>query len=250
MFDQVKEWSKTNPSRDTSVVPIEIRLKSDTGGDTVDVVNGPAGLVFTPLDPPGPVSFYLWHTDPLYRGGTLTLRRTILRETLVQVAKLIENECKGHRWQRTKVLEQLAAQQTSAVSPQQDTHELDEALCFVLDFQKVILDDIHKKVLHFPKELRNWTKDMPVWTTGLGSRCLYHLPGEKHIKAGFGSWLTMQEADGWRIRWPVQDAKLEDLKKRGAELRVSPTVDKPKKEDWAIVVGRADTIAHLVKEFQ
>ena len=130
-----------------------------------------------------------------------------------------------------------------------DTHELDEALCFVLDFQKVILDDIHKKVLHFPKDLKSWNKDMPVWTTGLGSRCLYHLPGEKHIKAGFGSWLTTQEADGWRIRWPIEDAKLEDLKKRGAELRISPTVDKPKKEDWATVVGRAETITYLLKEF-
>ena len=249
MLQQVRSWIDTNPSRDTSVAPIEIRFKSDTG-DAVDVVNGPGGCVATPLDPPGPVSFYLWHTDPLYRGGGLTLRRQILRETLLEIGKLIETDCKGHKWQRKKILEQLAAQQTAAVSPPQDTHELDEALCFVLGYQKIIVDDIHKKILHFPTNFREWELDKPVWTTTLGTRCALHLPGEKHLSVGLGSWLLGLEAQGWRITWPTVDGKLEEIKKRCMELSISPRgVEKPKKEDWAAVLGRSQAAGHLLSEF-
>ena len=249
MLQQVRSWIDTNPSRDTSVAPIEIRLKSDTG-DAVDVVNGPGGCVATPLDPPGPVSFYLWHTDPLYRGGGLTLRRQILRETLLEIGKLIETDCKGHKWQRKKILEQLAAQQTAAVSPPQDTHELDEALCFVLGYQKIIVDDIHKKILHFPTNFREWELDKPVWTTTLGTRCALHLPGENHLSVGLGSWLLGLEAQGWRITWPTVDGKLEEIKKRCMELSISPRgVEKPKKEDWAAVLGRSQAAGHLLSEF-
>jgi hypothetical protein len=249
MLHVVRSWIDTNPSRDTHVAPIEIRLKSDTG-DAVDVVNGPAGCVATPLDPPGPVSFYLWHTDPLYRGGGLTLRKQILRETLLEVGKLVESDCKGHRWQRKKILEQLAAQQTAAVSPPQDTHELDEALCYLLGFQKIIVDDIHKKVLHFPANFREWSKDKPVWTTTLGTRCALHLPGEKHLSSGLGGWLLSQESDGWKITWPTVDGKLDDIKKKCVDLAISPRgVDKPKKEDWAAILGRSQAASHLLCEF-
>ena len=248
MLQQVKSWTETNPSRDTSVASIEIRQKSDTG-DAIDIVNGPGGCVATPLDPPGPVSFYLWHTDPLYRGGTLTLRRQILMETLVQIAKLIESDCRGHKWQRKKILEQLAAQQTSAVSPPQDTHELDEALCFVLGYQKIILDDIHKKILHFPADFRVWSSEHPVWSTTLGTRCALHLPGEKHLSVGLGSWLLKQEEEKWAIRWPVVDDKLDSIKQKCIDLGIVPRVDKPKKEDWAILLGRAQAVSRLLSEF-
>jgi hypothetical protein len=131
MLATVQSWIETNPSRNTSVIPIEIRIISDTSDD-YQVINGPGGCVVTPLDPPGPVSFYLWHSDPLYRVGTLKLRKQILMEKIVELAKRIEEDCRGHRWQRKKILEQLSAQQSAAVSPQQDTPELDEALCFVI----------------------------------------------------------------------------------------------------------------------
>jgi hypothetical protein len=249
MLQQIRAWVETNPSRDTCVAPIEIRIKSDTG-DAVDVVNGPGGCVVTPLDPPGPVSFYLWHTDPMYRAGGLTLRKQILMETLLQIGKLIESDCKGVKWQRKKILEQLALQQTSAVSPPQDTHELDEALCFVLGYQKIILDDIHKKVLHFPADFRKWSSEHPVWTTTLGTRCALHLPGEKHLSAGLGGWLLLQEEDGWKIRWPIADGKMEDIKKACIDRSIQPRgVDKPKKEDWALVLGRSQAVSHLLMEF-
>ena len=248
MLALVQGWSATNPSRNTSVLPIEIRTQSDTS-EELQAVNGPGGCVATPLDPPGPVSLLLWYTDPLYRGGTLTLRNTILREKLMELGLRVENECKGHRWQRKKILEQLAAQQTAAVSPPQDTHELDDALCFLMNFQKIILDDIHKKVLHFPRDLRTWSAENPVWTTSLGSRCVFHLPGEKTVAAGLGSWLLILETEGWKITWPIAEGSAEEIKKRCAEMNLNPTVEKPKKEDYAKLLGRSDAVKALLREF-
>jgi hypothetical protein len=249
MLEQVKTWIVTNPSRDAAVAPIEIRVKSDTGDVSAEAVNAPGGCIATPLDPPGPVSFYLWHTDPLYRGGGLILRRQILRETLVQIAKLIETDCRGHHWRRNKILEQLAAQQTAAVSPPQDTHELDEALCFVLGYQKIIVDEIHKKILHFPTNFMEWSSEKPVWGTALGTRCVLHLPGEKHLSVGLGLWITALEEEGWKMRWPVPDEKLDKLKYDCQAAGLVPRVDKPKKEDYAVLLGRHNAVAHLLSEF-
>jgi hypothetical protein len=248
MLEQVIQWTQTNPSRNNELAPIEIRLKSDTD-ENATVINGAGGTVATPLDPPGPVSFYLWHTDPMYRGGTNLLRRQILREALVDYNLKISEGCKGHRWSRKKILEQLSAQQSANVSPPQDTPELDDALCYVLNFQKFILDDVHKKVYQFPKDLRQWSSEVPCWTTALGTRCLLHLPGERHLTKGVSSWLLLLEAEGWRIEWPVADMKVEDMKAACEALGVKPKAEKPKKDDWSATLGRAQALRHLQKEF-
>lgn len=248
MLELVKKWIETNPSRDSHVFPIEIRIQSDTS-EEIQIVNGPGGTSATPLDPPGPVSLYLWYTDPLYRVGTLKLRIQILREALTDLAKRIEEECRGPRWQRKKILDQLAGQQSAAVSPQQDTHELDEALCYVLGFQKLILDDIHKRVLHFPKDFRTWSEERPVWTTGLGSRCIYHLPGEKTLAKGLGIWLGLRESEGWKITWPVSEGKLDDIKAKCVAKNVKPAGAKPLKEDWAITLGKHEGMDVLLRQF-
>lgn len=248
MIELVKTWIQTNPSRDCTVIPIEIRLQSDTSDD-YQIVNGPGGCIGTPLEPPGPVSFWLWHTDPMYRVSTLKVRTNILREKLVELAGRVEEECRGHRWQRKKILDQLSAQQSAAISPQQDTHELDEALCFILGFQKVILDDIHKRVLQFPKDFRTWSSDAPVWTTGLGSRCVYHLPGEKSLGSGIGTWLALRESEEWKITWPIVDAKLEEVKAKCQAKNIKPTVEKPLKNDWCAVLGKHEAMNHLLREF-
>ncbi len=248
MLDQVLQWTQTNPSRNNQVAPIEIRIKSDTD-ESATVINGPGGTVATPLDPPGPVSFYLWHTDAMYRAGTNLLRRQILREAIVDITKKVAEQCKGHRWSKKKVLEQLAAQQSAHVSPPQDTPDLDDALCYVLNFQKIILDDVHKKVYAFPRDWRDWSGEVPVWMTGLGTRCLLHLPGERHLTKGVASWLTLLEAEGWRVEWPTVDGKVEDLKTKCETLGIKPKAEKPKKEDWSAVLGRTQAIKHLGEEF-
>jgi hypothetical protein len=185
----------------------------------------------------------------MYRVGTEKVRTQILREKLIELAGRVEKECRGHRWQRKKILDQLAGQLSAAVSPQQDTHELDEALCFVLGFQKLILDDIHKKVLQFPKDFRNWSNEQPVWTTGLGSRCIYHLPGEKSLGPGLSRWLDARESEGWKVQWPSVEGKLDEVKAKCEQKNLRPTVTKPLKDDWCAVLGKAEAKESLLRQF-
>ncbi len=247
MLSDIQQWISHNPSRDTKLSTIEIQTQSDTGG--AEVLAGPGGLISTPLEPPGPVSLYLWYTDPVYRAGTLQIRRQILRETLLTIGARVDKECKGHKFCRPRIHEQLAAQQSTHVSPTQDTHDLDNALCFLFDIQKLVIDEANKKLLFYPENLQTWSSSKPIWMCGLGSRCVYHLSGERLMSTSLLSWMQEREHEGFKFKWPVADGKLDDLKQRAETLKVKITLDKPKKDDYCLLVGRAETIQHLLKEF-
>ncbi len=247
MLSTVQQWISHNPTRDTRLSTIEIQTHSDTGG--FEVLAGPGGLISTPLEPPGPVSLYLWYTDPVYRAGTLPLRRQILREHLLQIGSRVDKECKGHKFCRPRIHEQLAAQQSAHVSPTQDTHDLDNALCFLMNIQKLVVDEANKKLLFYPENLQLWSSSKPIWMCGLGSRCVYHLSGEKLMGSSLLSWIQEREQEGFKFRWPLADGKLDDLKSRAELLKVKITVEKPKKDDYCVLVGRAETIQHLLTEF-
>jgi hypothetical protein len=248
MLTQVQSWIAQNPHRDTSVPSIEIQTQSDTGG-TAEVVSGPGGLVSTPLEPPGPISLYLWYTDPEYRAGTPPMRRQLLRETLLTIGARVDAECKGHKFCRPRIHEQLASQQSTHVSPTQDTHDLDKALCFLLNIQKIVVDDANKKLIFYPEDLRTWSSSKPIWMCGLGSRCVYHLSGEQLMKKEMYQWILDREKEGYRFHWPLAEGKLDDLKERAATLHVRFQIEKPKKDDYCALVGKAETLQHIRNEF-
>lgn len=240
---------KENPHRKREVIPIEISTVSDTQEGEVPVTAVAGGWVPTPLEPPGPLSLYLWKTDPEFRAGTPPVRRTILRNTILYLTERVENELRGIKWSRKKVLEQLSEQQTSAVSPPMDTHELDNALCFLYGYQKVSVDEANKKVRFFPYDPRTWSSDTPVWGATAGSRAVLHLAGEESVGKGLALWLGEREAEGWKIDWPEADGTMEDMKKKMTERGTSLGVrlEKPKKADWAAALGRAEAISALAR---
>jgi hypothetical protein len=246
---QLQQWVKENPNRKREVIPIEICVVSDTqeGEDAPATVAG--GWIPTPLEPPGPLSLYLWKTDPEFRGATPPVRRTILRDTILKVTERVEAELRGVKWHRKKVLEQLAAQQTSAVSPPMDTPELDTALCALFGYQKIAIDEANKKVEFFPADPRIWSTELPVWGATTGSRAILHRPGEEPVGKGLALWLSDRERESWKIDWPVSDGTLEEIKKKMLErgTGVGPSLDKPKKADWAAALGRAEAITQLGK---
>ena len=245
-LQQIQTWVKENPTRTRTAMPIEIRVVSDTqeGEDAPATV---AGWVPTPLEPPGPVAHLLWVTNPEFRAATAPVRRTILRDTILTLTARVDAECRGVKWSRKKVQEQLAAQQTSAVSPPMDTPELDRALCYLYGVQKVIVNEAGKKVQFFPEDPRTWSTEHPILATTTGARAVLHRPGEEPVVGGLVAWLQDREAAGWTIAWPDAEGSLDDIKgkmtQRGIGVRAG--LDKPKKADWARALGRAESIGHL-----
>jgi hypothetical protein len=245
---QLSSWIQENPNRTREVPPIEIRVISDTqeGEEAPATIAG--GLVPTPLEPPGPVSHVLWMTDPEFRAATAQVRRSILRESIILVTERADKELRGVKWQRKKVIEQLAAQQTAAVSPPMQTLELDRGLAHLYNYQKLIVDEAGKKVQFVPADPRTWSREFPVWATTTGSRAVLHRAGESSIAAGLAQWLEGREGEGWKIEWPEAEGTLEEIRerisKRGTGL--PPRIEKPKKADWALALGRAETLSHLL----
>ena len=249
VLTQIQSWVKENPNRKREVIPIEICTVSDTqeGEDAPATVAG--GWIPTPLEPPGPLALYLWKTNPEFRGGTPSVRRTILRETILTITLRVETELRGVKWHRKKVLEQLAAQQTSAVSPPMDTPELDIALCALFGYQKVSVDEANKKVEFFPTDPRTWSTELPVWGSTTGSRAVLHRSGEESVGQNLSFWVSDREREGWKFNWPVADGTLEEIKKKMMQRGVGlgPSIDKPKKAEWAAGLGRTEAIAALAK---
>lgn len=247
---QITAWIQENPNRTREVPPIEIRVISDTqeGEEAPATIAG--GLVPTPLEPPGPVSHVLWMTDPEFRAAAAQVRRSILREAIILVTEKADKELRGVKWQRKKVIEQLAAQQTAAVSPPMQTTELDRGLAHLYNYQKLIVDEAGKKVQFVPADPRTWSREFPVWATTTGSRAVLHRAGESSVVTGLAEWLEAREGEGWKIDWPEADGTLDDIRermeKRGLTLSHKFTTEKPKKADWALALGRAESLAHLL----
>jgi hypothetical protein len=248
-LERLRTIANENPNRAQTVIQIEIQTISDTqeGEEIPASIEG--GLAPTPLEPPGPLALYLWKTDPEFRAATAAVRRTILRDWIVKVTERVDTELRGSRWCRKKVLEQLAAQQTAAVSPPMDTPELDAALCHLFGYQKVVVDEAGKKVRFFPADPRTWSAELPIWGSTTGGRAVLHRSDESSIACGLARWLTDRESGGWRVDWPEADGTLEAIKKtmvaRG--IGCGPRLEKPKKADWALALGRADTITKLAE---
>jgi hypothetical protein len=106
---QLQAWVKENPNRKREVIPIEICVVSDTqeGEDAPATVAG--GWIPTPLEPPGPLSLYLWKTDPEFRGGTPPVRPQLPKEhNRWTAAHYKENEdYQEARWEAFSKITQL-----------------------------------------------------------------------------------------------------------------------------------------------
>jgi hypothetical protein len=247
VLERVQALVKENPHRTRKVSPIEIRVDSDTQEGVDAPASAVGGLVPTPLEPPGPVALLLWKTDPEFRAGTAAIRRTILRDKIIAIHERVEAELRGVKWSRKKILEQLSAQQTAAVSPPMETPELDTGLCALFGYQKVVVDEANKKVRFFPADPRTWSKELPIWGATTGARAALHRQGEESMCVGLAKWLTDREEEGWKIDWPEADGTLEEIKGKMVQrgISVSNMIGKPKKADYAATLGRAEAVSHI-----
>lgn len=249
MTDQIVKWIHENPNKNVSVQPIEIKILSDTNENSDNPVVGPGGVGVVPLDPPGPVSLYLWHTNAEYRAGSFQTRKKILRETIIYLNERFDAELKGRGWNRKKVIEQLQEQDSSAVSPPLNTPELSKAIAFVLGFQYAEVDEVHKKVFTYPNDIRTWSNEYPIYLVSHGCRSVYVQNNNEEARKFFKSWFFELERNNYSYIWPTTDATVKDLKEKLLSFQLTINKQKPTKEDYMIKVGKAEAIRHISTEF-
>jgi len=248
MIEQIVQWIEQNPNKHTTIEPITIKIVSDSDDNNPTPTIGPGKVSIIPLDPPGPVSLYLWHTNPEYRAGSFLTRKTVLRENLVSLNEKFQIELKGRNWNRKKAIEELQSLDTAAVSPQQSLPELSRALCHVLGFQYIEIDENSKRILPFPKDLRSWSNELPVYLASYGCRSVYIKPGIEEARSFFKKWFFDLIDEGYRYEWPSAEGTVKELKEQLSSFHVSLSA-KAKKDEYCSVVGKAQAIRHVNNEF-
>ena len=243
----ISSWISQNENKDISVPHIKIQVISDTCESSKNPVVGPGKVGVIPLDPPGPVSLYLWHTNPEYRAGNFLTRKTILREFIVSLNGKFEYELKGRQWNRKKAIEQLQEQDSSAVSPPLHTPELSKGICHVLGFQYMEVDEVHKKLFSYPEDLRQWSNEYPIYLASIGCRSIYIQEKDEEARKFFRSWFFELEKTH-KYEWPQTSGTLKELKETYESFKLS-LPSKSKKEDYSAAVGKAQTIRHMNNEF-
>lgn len=238
MFPAIYDAIQRNPHKD-------FQLKTKDMPPTVMDTQWDS-LTATPLDPPGAVSCILFFTDIMYGQATPVLRKQMLRESVLQLQERCDKELKGRRWPRKKVHD-LLGQQCGVHMPPRDAI-LDEGLSELVGCQLLLLDRQQKRLVFVPSDPRLWRADKPVYVADIDYRWIF----EPMDALSLRSWLTQKEDDGWQIPWPTADGKFEDIKSAVLERNLiahkAPGADanaKVKKEDWARVLGRIETLEAL-----
>lgn len=244
MIHTLLNYIKYNPTKLKSIEPIHIKVVSDTNEASPTPEIGPGQVSIVPLDPPGPVSLYLWHTDPEYRAGNFQTRKTILRAILVTLHERFQNELKGREWNRKKAIEELESLDTSAVSPQQSLPSLYKGFCHLMNIQICEVDENAKRILTFPKDIRDWNNENPVYLASYGCRSLYVRNGVEEARPFFKSWFFDLIENGYKYEWPLCDETVKLLKDKLSEFHVSLHA-KAKKDEYMEAVGKAQSVRHI-----
>ena len=239
-FAKLYETIETNPYRDHTIDlrSSQTQLRREQY-ETWDV------FYQKPLNPPGSLSQFLLNTDSLYQAASPILRKQIMNEKLLEIQERIDTELVGRRWPRKKIQDALANQFNSYTY----SELVEEALCELYQFQKIILHRKTKKISFYPTDLRLWKSDRPVYL-GDDEGCWAYEPIQP---LHFLQWLTQKEDEEWKVEWPTAEGKMEEIKsevlKRNLVAHTLPGSDtkKVKKDDWARTLGRAQAIETLAR---
>jgi hypothetical protein len=239
LFPKIYDVVDGNPFRD---ITIEIRPSGQTETETES--ERWDCFFQTPLNPPGSLSQFLLTMDPLYGAASPALRKQIQTEKVLEIQERVENELVGRRWPRKKIHDALGEQINSSSAPFSELVE--EVLCDLYHFQKIVVHRNSKSISFCPSDLRLWRSDRPIYV-GDDEGCWSYEPVKPK---GLLQWMTEKEEEGWKLKWPTAEGKLEELKadvlKRNLIAHALPGSDKKvKKEDWARVLGRCQAIETL-----
>lgn len=209
------------------------------------------GVNWARLHPPGPLSLFLWASNPEYRAGSEAFRRTVLNETIVQFQQRVQQGeiNAGRRISKAKLSEALGI--TVENASEENFESLEKIVSCLGGVQWIRIHENEKKITVVPEDLRTWRADLPIlWT-----RERYRSAGEIPVGLPFhlshlGKWIGDREDEGWTFTYPAAEGTLESLKTAWNALglglpRTKNEKGKPLKDDYAIALGRAQVFQHL-----
>ena len=114
-------------------------------------------------------------------------------------------------------------------------------VCWHKNIQCLWLED-DTTVRPFPQDVRLWSKDVPTFFWDRKRKAMGMLPGQTH--EWLGTWLSSWELDGKEFYYPPADGKKAELLEEVRKLASYKNEhEKMKKDELAIVMGRAEVIS-------
>jgi hypothetical protein len=175
-------------------------------------------------------------------------RKAILREKIIEINERFQNELKGRGWNRKKAIEELESLDTSAVSPQQSLPDLSKALTHIYGFQYAEVNESSKKILTFPKDIRTWSKEYPIYLASYGCRSIYIRTSVEEARPYFKNWFFNLLENNYTYEWPTTESTVKELKELLSDLNLTLPA-KAKKDEYMAAVGKAQAIRHMNNEF-
>ena len=208
------------------------------------------GVDWARLHPPGPVSLFLWASNPEYRAGSEAIRRTFLNETLVKFQERVQQGevNAGRKISRAKLSEALGM--TVENASEENFEALEKVVSCLGNIQWIRIHENEKKVTCVPEDLRTWRADLPILWVRERYRSAGEIQGGPFGLRNLGKWIGDREEEGFSFSYPVAEGKIEDLKAAWNALgrglpRTKNEKGKPLKEDYAVALGRAQVFQHL-----
>lgn len=239
-----------NPNK--SCIPEYIRMPGE--GDSAPVDESTElqyGVNWARLQPPGPLSLFLWSSNPEYRAGSEAQRRKALNELVIQFMERVQKGevASSRKINRAKMAEALNITVENASDENFDA--LERSVSVLGNVQWVRMNENEKKATFIPEDLRLWSNDRPtLWT-----RERYRSAGEWHAKEPFtlehlGKWISDREKEGFSFVYPVAEGTLESLKTEWNALgrglpKTQNEKGRPLKEDYAKALGKVQVFKHL-----
>ena len=192
---------------------------------------------------------WLMVEDPLMILAGSGYKKTEVRDKAfeLQIEASSKFRSGNRKYTKAKVAEALASpkpteEQTKVVAAVLYNLKLIQTICF---------NEEKKEVWTMPEDLRCWSKERQ--TLWVDAKCEKMLDfEEKEQEPNLALWLDEREKEGWKVCWPVAEGTFEDIKQRMITnfehiIVTSPEVGKkPKKEDYALVLGRAEALRALM----
>lgn len=200
------------------------------------------GMKVKQVKPSRLTTAWLMSEDPLMEMAGQAYKSTEVRDKTFE----LQQECgllKGNRkLSKVKMLEAL-----SSLSPNEEHTKIVAAILLALkQVQVVCFNEEKKSIWTMPGDLREWSKTKK--TIWIDHRCERVLDGNVSL----GIWINTRELEKWSIEWPTADGGFEEIKLKLVEKYPNIIVKgedgkKPKKEDYAKALGRAEAIHNLMK---
>lgn len=227
-----------NPYREKSLPSFQQKEKED--GDSKEML---WGSLVKKVNPSRLTTAWLQSEDPLMDMAGKGYKSTEVRDKTFE----LQQECgmlKGNRkLSKVKMLEAL-----SSLTPNEEQTKVVAAILLALkQIQTVCFNEETKSAWMMPGDLREWSKHRK--TIWVDNRCERMLEQSPHL----GVWLDAREKEGWSVEWPVAEGGFEEIKLKLSEKYSHLPVKgedgkKPKKEDYAKVLGKAEAVHHLMKQ--